>query len=998
MRLEGVGATTGLLAATALWAVLVWVLALFGLAGRVAPLPDDPSLAQALPDAPEPAAERLGPPTQYAEIGERPLFAEDRRHRPFLIDGNGEEVAAPTFDLVLTSVLIAPPLQMAIVQPRDGGEPLRVRVGESPRGFGGWTLSSVAPRSARRPRRRPSRRRRRRMPRAARRRRRPRRPRRTPPRPPTARSAPNPAPRARPRRSAAASRPAARACARNRPPSSRTRRVPAMTRTSRAPFLHALAIGLLATLLAACATAPMPDIRRDGAAVPRAAAAVEREPLEEDDLGPRAQIRRGTQQTINRSVAASAPPNLAGTSGEATFNFEGESVHAVVKAVLGDMLGQNYVIAPEVQGTVTLATPRPVSPAQALSLLEMVLGWNNARMIYSDGRYNIVPADGALATGAVAPRTGGAATARGFEARTVQLRYISATEMEKVLEPYARPNAIVNVDNARNVITVAGTRGELENYLRTIEIFDVDWLAGMSVGVFPLESGRASQVVADLEKVFGEESNSPVAGMFRFLPLEGANAVMVITAQPSYLDEIQRWLERIDGAGGESRLFSYELKYIKAAELAERLAQVFGAGGRRGGEGGSASLMPGTSPMGLGGQNLDERRDGASLTGNDGMSGGGSGFGGTSGGFEGQMSLNPQQQGTASVTLEVDGTQVGVSAVDETNTLLVRATAGAWKSIREVVDRLDVMPMQVHIEAQVAEVALNGELRYGVNWFIENGGQQEFGLPSLSLRDNPLLPRQWSTFGGNIIGSGERRGVSWTLFKNDAAAIISALDEVTDIRLLQTPSVFVRNNAEATFNVGSRIPISSVSVNPIFGSTDNAISQVQYIDTGIILKVRPRVTKDGMVFLDIVQEVSSPLSERDANGNVRIDTRRLKTEAAVQTGDTVMLAGLISDQNERGSTGLPGLSRIPVIGALFGQQRNRNERTEVIILLTPTIVRDPLEARRLTDEYSRRFQALEPLRQQEARQAERQRRQAEREAADAARRGEPAGAGTDGVE
>lgn len=767
-----------------------------------------------------------------------------------------------------------------------------------------------------------------------------------------------------------------------------------MTRTSRAPFLHALAIGLLATLLAACATAPMPDIRRDGAAVPRAAAAVEREPLEEDDLGPRAQIRRGTQQTINRSVAASAPPNLAGTSGEATFNFEGESVHAVVKAVLGDMLGQNYVIAPEVQGTVTLATPRPVSPAQALSLLEMVLGWNNARMIYSDGRYNIVPADGALATGAVAPRTGGAATARGFEARTVQLRYISATEMEKVLEPYARPNAIVNVDNARNVITVAGTRGELENYLRTIEIFDVDWLAGMSVGVFPLESGRASQVVADLEKVFGEESNSPVAGMFRFLPLEGANAVMVITAQPSYLDEIQRWLERIDGAGGESRLFSYELKYIKAAELAERLAQVFGAGGRRGGEGGSASLMPGTSPMGLGGQNLDERRDGASLTGNDGMSGGGSGFGGTSGGFEGQMSLNPQQQGTASVTLEVDGTQVGVSAVDETNTLLVRATAGAWKSIREVVDRLDVMPMQVHIEAQVAEVALNGELRYGVNWFFERA-VTDAGLP------NAVNRTTWSGLAGNVSGTtqgGVSPGLGWTFLGRNAAAVISALDEVTDLRLLQTPSVFVRNNAEATLNVGSRIPISSVSVNPIFGGGDNSISQVQYIDTGIILKVRPRVTKDGMVFLDIVQEVSSPGDVADDNGNVRINTRRMKTEAAVQAGDTVMLAGLMSDQNERGSTGFPGLSRLPVIGGLFGQQRTRNERTEVIILLTPTIVRDPLEARRLTDEYSRRFQALEPLRQQEARQAERQRRQAEREAADAARRGEPAGAGTDGVE
>ncbi|MCD9030526.1 type II secretion system secretin GspD [Luteimonas sp. Y-2-2-4F] len=759
-----------------------------------------------------------------------------------------------------------------------------------------------------------------------------------------------------------------------------------MTRTSRASFLNALAIGLLATLLAACATAPMPDIRRDGAAVPRAAA-VESEPLEEDDAGPRAQIRRGTQQTINRSVAASAPPNLAGTSGEATFNFEGESVHAVVKAVLGDMLGQNYVIAPEVQGTVTLATPRPVSPAQALSLLEMVLGWNNARMIYSDGRYNIVPADGALATGAVAPRTGGATTARGFEARTVQLRYISATEMEKVLEPYARPNAIVNVDNARNVITVAGTRGELENYLRTIEIFDVDWLAGMSVGVFPLESGRASQVVGDLEKVFGEESNSPVAGMFRFLPLEGANAVMVITAQPSYLDEIQRWLERIDGAGGESRLFSYELKYIKAAELAERLAQVFGAGGgRRGGEGGSASLMPGTNAMGLGGQNLDERRDGSSLTGSDGTTGGG--------GFEGQLSLGPQQQGATSVTLEVDGTQVGVSAVDETNTLLVRATASAWKSIREVVERLDVMPMQVHIEAQVAEVALNGELRYGVNWFFERA-VTDAGLPDAFRRTT------WSSIAGNVSGTtqgGVSPGLGWTFLGRNAAAVISALDEITDLRLLQTPSVFVRNNAEATLNVGSRIPISSVSVNPIFGAGDNAISQVQYIDTGIILKVRPRVTRDGMVFLDIVQEVSSPGDVADDNGNVRINTRRMKTEAAVQAGDTVMLAGLISDQNERGSTGFPGLSRLPVIGGLFGQQRTRNERTEVIILLTPTIVRDPLEARRLTDEYSRRFQALEPLRQQEARDAERRRRQAEREAAEAARRGEPAGVETDGVE
>src|SRR5690606_8710589 len=152
-------------------------------------------------------------------------------------------------------------------------------------------------------------------------------------------------------------------------------------------------------------------------------------------------------------------------------------------------------------------------------------------------------------------------------------------------QPYARAHAIVSVDAGRNVITVAGTRQELENYLRTIEIFDVDWLSGMSVGVFPLVAGRAPDVVASLETVFGETSKSPVAGMVRFMPLDGANAVLVITSQPAYLDQIEQWIARIDGAGGGVQLFSYELKYVTAKDLAERLSEVYGSrgGGTRGG-------------------------------------------------------------------------------------------------------------------------------------------------------------------------------------------------------------------------------------------------------------------------------------------------------------------------------------------------------------------------------------------------------------------------------
>ena len=726
------------------------------------------------------------------------------------------------------------------------------------------------------------------------------------------------------------------------------------------PRLATFLAASLAMLLAACASMPAPIVKREGAhasATQAGAGAATTtvggvttqtlEPGTDADAGPRPVIRRGTGQVINRGAAAAPPPNLGGTSGEATFNFEGESLQAVVKAILGDMLGQNYVIAPGVQGTVTLATPKPVSPAEARSLLEMVLGWNNARMVYSDGRYNIVPSDQALA-GTVAPRTGSPETARGFESRVVPLRYVSAAEMEKILKPYARHNAIVTVDSGRNVITVAGTRAELENYLRTIEIFDVDWMSSMSVGVFPLQSGKATQVVQDLERVFGEQSKSPVAGMFRFMPLEAANAVLVITPQADYLDDIQQWLTRIDGAGTGVQLFSYEIKYLKAKDLADRLADVFGGGGGQSQEGtGAPSLMPGLNSTEIKDSGVDDTGNSSAGVGSDTGD-----TGGSNGGMGSGMSLSPSSGGNGAVTLEVEGIKVGVSAIDDTNTLLVRTTPQAWKSIRDVIERIDVMPLQVHIEAQVAEVTLGGDLKYGVNWYFENALTGVLNAPA--------------TAGFRRLAGGT--GLAWSFPGNSSVAVLNALDQVTDVQLLQTPSVVVRNNVEATLNVGTRIPIQSVTFNPT-GTTGNngTFSQVQYLDTGVILKVRPRVTKDGVVFLDIVQEVSSPgpvpasCASNPNNCNVAINTRKLKTEAAIQSGDTVMLAGLISDTVDRNSSGIPGLSRIPVLGALFGSQGSRTNRNEVIVLLTPTVIRNPQEAAKLTDEYGRRFRAMEPL-------------------------------------
>ena len=704
------------------------------------------------------------------------------------------------------------------------------------------------------------------------------------------------------------------------------------------PFLATIMLGLLA----ACASMPPPQMER-AEHLPSAQSGVRTESLP-DTLGgdgPRPVIRRGGA-SINQAAAGAPPPSLP-SSGEVSLNFENTPVQAVIQGVLGDMLGQSYSIAPGVAGTVTVVTKRPVSPAGAFSVLEQALAQNNIRMVYSGGRYNIVPADQALTNGVI-PRTGAPSLARGFESRVVPLRYVSATEMEKILKPYAKQGSIVSVDGARNIITVAGTRAELENYLRTIQVFDVDWMASMSVGVYPLQSGRASDVVQDLERVFGEQGKSPTAGMFRFMPLDSSNAVMVITSQPKYLDDIQQWIDRIEGGSGDGRLFSYELKYIKARDLADRLAEVFG-GGNGNGSNDSPSLMPGVGTTEISDAGIDDKSGTSSAAVNTGLGDGGS--------------LPSNRSGNGKVTLKVEGAEVGVSAVEDTNSLLVRANPSQWKSIREVIERIDVMPMQVHIEAQVVSVALKGALQYGVSWFFDNAvgdagfpyptGRNSFGSYSGGI-SQPNVPNGSSI--GNLL--------SWSFLGKNAAAIVSALDNVTDVRTLSAPSVFTQNNREASLNVGQRIPISSVSLNPGNGN-DNTYSSVQYLDTGIILKVRPRITRDGMVFLDIVQEVSKPTGIADANGNVRIDTNKVTTSAVAPSGDTIVLAGLITDGTQKGSTGVPGLSRIPIIGGLFGQQGSSKTRDELVVLITPTVVRNPLEARNLTDEYGRRFRALDPI-------------------------------------
>ena len=282
------------------------------------------------------------------------------------------------------------------------------------------------------------------------------------------------------------------------------------------------------------------------------------------------------------SVQALATPRPAATGdGAVTFNFENQPVQAVVKVILGDLLKQNYTIVPGVQGNISFSTSEPVDSSQALPILETLLGWTNNALVRRDGGYVVLPRKDAVA-GTLVPSLGAAAPRDGMQARLFPLRFISATEMQKLVKPFARPDAILLVDPARNLLVMSGTPQELANYQSMVRTFDVDWLRGMSVGVFNLQYATVGELMPKLDAMFGANGGTPLAGMLRFLPLERTNALVVISTQPQYLQEVGEWITRIDqGGGNQPQLFVYDVRNIKASDLARYLAQIYtnGAGG-----------------------------------------------------------------------------------------------------------------------------------------------------------------------------------------------------------------------------------------------------------------------------------------------------------------------------------------------------------------------------------------------------------------------------------
>lgn len=642
----------------------------------------------------------------------------------------------------------------------------------------------------------------------------------------------------------------------------------------------------------------------------------------------------GTGQFLNPKAVAQQLP--AGPE-EAHLNFEALDVREAAKVILGDYLRESYTVHPAVTGTVTFRTIKAIPRTALLPTLEMLLRQNNAAVVREDGIYKVVPIQ--AVRGSVSPQLGGpqVAVPPGFTVLVVPLKFVGAKEMGKILEPFAADNT-VRVDEVRNLVIMAGNQKELRHLVDTVELFDVDWLSGYSVGIFPVKSADVKSLVQDLDKIFGPTAQGPLAGIVRVIPIERLNALLIVTTQPKYLEAARTWMERLDqigGTSGGSRLFVYQVRNGKAESLANLVSELFTK--RTTTSITPPSLAPGARPATLGTPTPGTPATGTTATTTAAPAG-----------------LPAAAAFAIPGSITSTTSEVRVIADKDNNALLILATPTDYEIIESALRKLDVVPKQVLVEVTVAEVTLSDDLKFGVDWFLNgrsvgnasvtDGTLNLGGLPTTPTGAVPLFT------GLQLIN---RKG-------GDVRAVLNALGKDGRLQVLATPQLMVLDNQKAQIKVGDKISVQTQQQS-VAGSTSGLINSFQYIETGILLAVTPRINSGGQVTLEVSQEVSVPQPASVAGANPDISQRTASTSVVVASGESIVLGGLIREDNTRGTSGIPLLSKIPVLGAAFGSQTIVKRRTETILLIRPVVITNAAQAAQATEELRSRMPSLEGL-------------------------------------
>jgi len=569
----------------------------------------------------------------------------------------------------------------------------------------------------------------------------------------------------------------------------------------------------------------------------------------------------GTGQFMANMIRQNAPlVNVSG--GDVSLNLVNVPLAAATRAVLGDALGLTFSIQENVAGNITLQTTQPISKKALLETFQTILEAQGITLEKTGNLISVVNLS--QATRRVTPLGG----ANGIGPRVVAapIKYVSASEIVRLLGPIVGRGVSMQASDNRNILLISGTREEVNATIEAINLFDVDVLSGKSIGLYKLRSADPEAVALELSVIFESNEGGALQNVVQFIPSRRLNAILVISTRSDYLQRAQNWIQKLDATADGSR--------------------------RR----------PAVYPL--------------------------------------QTTATSAEGGGAATT-----SQVRVVADDARNAIIVWGNDNEQNDMAQLIARLDTTPVQVLLEATIAEVTLTDELNFGLRWFFEGGSARTTFTDVTSGAVASTFP-----------------GLSFLFQGANGAVALNALASITDVNIISSPSLLVLDNQEATLQIGDEVPIATQQSQGGAGPDAPVITTISFRDTGIILKVRPRISSAGRVILEIEQEVSS-VNKTTTSGidSPTISQRKINTKVVVDDGTTLALGGLIQEGRTNTRDQVPGAGDIPLFGNLFRSKEDKQTRTELLILITPRVIRDGAEARAVTEEFRNRLLAPNQL-------------------------------------
>ncbi|MBI5591145.1 MAG: type II secretion system secretin GspD [Deltaproteobacteria bacterium] len=694
--------------------------------------------------------------------------------------------------------------------------------------------------------------------------------------------------------------------------------------------------------------------------------------ISESKTGPVKHIASAPQQTVfgqKSTKDKKETPKLV----HVELAFDNADLYEVLDLTLYDLFGLSYIVDPTLKSMVSFHIVGDYTKDQFVNAFNEALQLNGLSIARGSGNiYKILPRANSAGSANAPVTTVDETGLVGDVTRLVRLRYVAAATAAANVTPFLSKGAAVVQDTVNNALLVTDTAENISRAVAILGVIDIEYFADLSWQIFPVKEVDAAIIAADLDSVLQAgglyKRQGAAEGSFEIFPIKSMNAILVVTRWPSILTLVQDWLSAMDHmTDSETNVFVYFAENASALDLSDVLQQVFI------GKGGTARSSKSATSTG-------KSSSSRSSMGTSGSSYG-SGMGGTSAGLgAGSTTASSQQRATtpsqskqtivrptAAGTGKTAGADEFAGTVeiipDEVNNAIVfKASNRDYKRVLTILKQLDIQPRQVLINVLVAEVTLSSSTSYGIEWFL-NKNIGSLGGSSGDYKVQSALDRTStdnSTTRAINTPLGTANGFFLSIYDpvDFLTGLISALGSDSDVNILSSPNILALDNKEAVIEVGSDVPtITGTTVTATVGTTNT----VQYRKTGILLTVTPHINSSGLVKMELVQEVSDLGDFNKALNNYIFLTRRADTSLVVEDNQTVVLAGLMKSNKNNSQTGVPFLKDIPVLGYLFGAVSKQLTKTELIIMITPHVIKNRSQADEITREFSQKVKDLQQI-------------------------------------